>query len=536
MKRLLIAFLFFAFSVSYAQEDAWVYFTDKPNAQFYLDNPLEMLSQRALDRRAAQGIITDESDVPVDQPYVDEVDDVTEVIVMAKSKWLNAVHVRGTASAINSLEDLEFVQSIDFANNTLNTGGRPVGKGMAGKGTQSYCGPVAEFNYGTSSSQTLMLNGQVLHEQDFTGTGMLIAVMDNGFPGVNTSQPFQRANTNGLILGGYNFVEGNDAIYTGGDHGTKVLSTLCGYVEGSLIGTAPDASYLLFVTEDATEENPVEESYWVEAAEMADSLGVDVINTSLGYFIYDNPAYNYDNEELDGETAFISRGVNMAFSKGMICVVSAGNTGNSSQPRILVPADAPGALTIGAVNFEEIKAGFSSIGPTADERIKPDVMAQGVAAAHTGTDGVVTFGNGTSFSSPITAGLVACLWQGLPDKTNSEIIDLIKGSADRFNNPDNEYGYGIPDFAWALNELSVNQPVKQEFIVYPNPVKHYLNITLPEYISKGVFTVYNVLGQIVQQVTLAQNSVIALDELATGIYNYKITDGSHVQYGKLIKE
>lgn len=534
-KIILLGFLFIT-ALTFAQEDAWVYFTDKPNAQFYLDNPLEMLSQRALDRREAQNIPLDDKDVPVHQSYIDQIAATTGIVVKAKSKWLNALHIRGSVANINALAGLSFVEDIEFANKLLNAPGRPAGLPRPRSITQEQ-GTNADFSYGPSGSQIQMLKGHVLHQQDYTGTGKIIAVMDGGFPGVDTTQPFQNLITNNRILGGYNYVDGNDNFYTGGTHGTKVLSTLGGFVDGSLIGSAPDASYYLFITEDVTVENPVEESYWVEAAEVADSLGVDVINTSLGYLDYDNPAYNYTYEDIDGETAFITRGANVAFTRGMICVTSAGNSGNNAEPHIEVPADAFNTLTVGAVDFNEVRAGFSSIGPSFDGRIKPDVMAQGGPAVIANEVGSVTTGNGTSFSAPIMAGLVACLWQAFPDKTNSEILALVKGSADRFNNPNFEYGYGIPDFAWALNELQLNQINKQSFKVYPNPVKDNITIAFPDDVSSVSVTIFNGLGQVVLQKEISKNTtMISTEKLAAGIYNYRIETQQQWQTGKIVKE
>lgn len=535
-KYLTILAVVFSITITTAQEDAWVYFTDKPNAEFYLANPLEMLSQRALERRETQGIAIDEKDVPIHQEYVTEISNTPGITVMAKSKWLNCVHVRGTYEAINALTGLNSVASVDFANKLLN---------FEGRGTAAQINPVnkildteVNFDYGTSANQIEMLNGHILHQQGYTGEGMIIAVIDAGFPGVDTGQPFQRLSDNNLILGGYDFVANSDDFYTANSHGTLVLSTIGGYTEGQLVGTAPDAFYYLFRTEDAASENPVEESYWVEAAEMADSLGVDVINTSLGYFDYDNPGYNYTYEDIDGNTAFITRGANIAFTRGMLCVTSGGNSGNSADPHIGVPADAFNTLSVGAVNAEEEYTSFSSIGPTFDMRVKPDVMAQGVASVLSNTNGEIIAANGTSFSSPITAGLVACLWQALPEKTNAEILQIIKESADRYTSPDVQYGYGIPDFALALqNALGLDTNKKQDFILYPNPVAATLSISYEQPYNCAHVVIYNNLGQVVQEVMLSQDKPsFSVEGLAKGFYSYTITSGNKTQTGKLIKE
>lgn len=538
MKKLYyIAFLLLSATVFGQQEDAWVYFTDKPDAGYYLANPLEMLSQKALDRREAQGIALDIADVPVHEDYIAQIEDFPGITVMAKSKWLNCVHVRGTEGDINSLTAFGFVDSIDFANKLLNTPGRPFAITQP-QSVNKIMETMADFSYGNASNQIQMLNGHLLHQQDFTGEGMTIAVLDNGFPGVDTTQPFQRLFDNNLILGGYNFVSGSDFVYTGGDHGTMVLSTIGGYTEDQLVGTAPDAFYYLFVTEDTAGENPVEESYWVEAAEMADSLGVDVINTSLGYFWYDNASYNYSYEDMDGQTAFITRGANVAFTRGMLCVTSAGNSANTGHPNIGVPADAPNTLTVGAVDQNEFYAAFSSLGPTSDGRVKPDVMARGVASAISNVQGGITAANGTSFSSPITAGLVACLWQALPELTNAEILQIVRQSADRYNFPNAQFGYGIPDFAMALNiGLGVKGNAKESFRLYPNPSNAMINVAFPENTFSAGISLYNNLGQkVLEQVISGGTASFDISILGSGIYNYRIESAHGSQAGKIIKE
>ncbi|GGB68070.1 peptidase S8 [Flavobacterium suaedae] len=538
IKKLLALLFLITVSSLYAQEDAWVYFTDKPDTNYYLANPLEMLTQKALDRRENQNIALDETDVPISEAYILAVSEAQGITVMAKSKWLNALHIRGTEDAINNLTTLDFVDHVDFANKNLNTSGRPQ-QIIEQQEFNELQDIQADFDYGDSGNQIMMLNGHLLHHDGYTGAGITIAVLDSGFPGVNTAQPFQRLLNNNLILGGYDFVSRSEDFYTANNHGTLVLSTMGGYTEGELTGTAPDAFYYLFRTEDATSENPVEESYWVEAAEAADSLGVDVINTSLGYFQYDNPDYSYTFEDINGQTAFISRGADMAFAKGMICVTSAGNSGNFAHPNIGVPADALTTLTVGAVTPEGQYATFSSIGPTADMRIKPDVVAQGQNAVMANEDGEIILAGGTSFSSPITAGLVACLWQALPDKTNAEIIAIVRQSADRYNNPDGQYGYGIPDFALALQDgLQVASFKKDKIIIYPNPANSVIKIYNTIQSDKtATITLYNSLGQLVLEEIISSNKqTVTVDNLSNGMYNYTITSGEYLYTGKLIKQ
>ena len=536
MKKLCIFLLVFTSATVFSQvQDAWVYFNAKPNAQFYIDTPSEMLSQRALDRRTTQKIVIDSKDIPLEKSYVNQVKTVSGISIMAKSKWLNSIHVRGTQAVINSLKTFSFVDKIDFADKSLNIAGK-IAKVKKIRTSDKSNKTKIDYAYGTSANQIQMLNGQQLHQQNYTGSGKIIAVLDAGFPGVKTVQPFQRLRDNNKILGGYNFVLRNPDFYTGVSHGTSVLSTMGGYKEGSLVGTAPDASYYLFVTEDDTSENPVEESLWVEAAEKADSLGVDIINTSLGYFDYDNTAYSHKYSEMNGVTAYMSRGAEIAFSRGMIIVTAAGNSGSSANPYIAVPADAVSVIAVGAVNSAKSLASFSSIGPSSDNRIKPDVMAQGQSDVLSDALGNIVTANGTSFSSPIMAGMVACLWQAFPLKTNKEIRDLIIKSSDRYTTPNNQYGFGIPNFSLALT-LSVDAFSKNDFILYPNPVSDYISISLPEGHDKGSFLIYNVLGQIISDDLLtSQTSNISLKSLDKGIYVYKLESGVFSKKGKIIKQ
>jgi serine protease AprX len=532
----LLFFIVPLFSFS-QEEDAWIYFTDKPNAQFYLDNPLEMLTQRALDRRAAQGIALQINDAPIEPLYVEQVAAYEGITLKAKSKWMNCVHVRGSVTAINALSELSFVQSIDFADESLNVSGRqranqpiiPVNKSM----------DVTEnFNYGNSQNQIQMLNGHLLHQANYTGVGKIIAVLDSGFINVDSTTPFQRLFDNNLILGGYNYVSQSTDVYSLHNHGTLVLSCMGGFVDGELVGTAPNAQYYLFVTEDVSEENPVEESYWVEAAEEADRLGVDVITSSLGYFGYDNPNYSHAYSDMTGNAAFASRGGNVAFSKGIVVVASAGNNGNSSEPHVGVPAEATNVLAIGAVQFNEQYASFSSIGPSFDNRIKPDVMAQGQASVVANTSGNIQTASGTSFSGPIMAGMIASFWQAVPGLTNQQVVDFVKESADRFANPNEQYGYGIPDFQLALQNalLSTNQSQIERFQFFPNPTNGNVTFVIPSQSSPNEIKLYNSLGQMVFA-SKVENSIqnIALDQLNSGIYYFTLNTSDQTYQGKIIK-
>ena len=541
MKKIYFLFILGVVNLGFAQiEDAWVYFKNKPSATTFLANPLSMLTQRALDRRMAQNISLDITDVPVEQSYITQIAATTGITVMAKSRWMNALHIRGTQTNIQALTNLSFVNHITFANHSLNPGGRVSQNNKISSVNKQFETQVI-YNYGDSQNQIEMLNGHLLHQQNYTGQGKVIAVLDSGFLGVNTAIPFQNLITNNQILGGYNFPDQNTNYFSRHNHGSNVLSTMGGFAEGQLVGTAPSAQYYLFITEDINSENPVEESYWVEGAELADYYGADVINSSLGYFGYDNPNYSHDYNDMIGNKTFSSRGANMAFNKGIVVVISAGNSGASNEPHISTPADAIGALTIGAVNSVEQYATFSSIGPSYDGRVKPDVCAKGLGTTVCSPTGTIYNSSGTSFSSPVIAGMVATFWSAVPNLTAQQVVQFIKQSSDNYSNPTIQKGYGIPDFQLALTaalnmEIIVDEEPKY-FTVYPNPTADLMFLHLEDASEKGTIEISNTLGQKVAEKEFegSYNAFIDLEDLPKGIYYYRyLSTKEHV--GKIIKK
>jgi hypothetical protein len=385
-----------------------------------------------------------------------------------------------------------------------------------------------------------MLAGDFLHEEDFTGTGMIVAVLDSSFPNASTNPGFSEMVSEGRLLGTWDFVlDQVDATGTG-THGIRTTSDIGGFIQDEFVGTAPEASFYLFRTEDGTSENPVEEAYWVEALERADSLGVDVTNTSLSYRDFDNSNYDHTYDDLDGQTTFASRGANIALEKGMIMVSSAGNSGNSGFPWVATPGVSPGVLTVGAVTSSGNYASFSSIGPTTDGRIKPDVMAQGQDAAVIDSNGNIDFNNGTSFSSPIMAGAITCLWQSRPEVPNYLIMQVVRESAHLYNNPTNQMGYGIPNFEDAYNALQIlgieNDFLIQNFALYPNPVDTQVNISFPQGISNANLTLYNMLGELVLETEISsERNYVGLDHLKRGMYLVSIQSQGKTASFKLIK-
>jgi len=536
----LVVFFLFIIQYNYAQtEDAWVYFVDKENVSSSIQNPISILTQEAIDRKKLHQIAIDEKDVPVNENYISQLKNTNGIEVLAKSKWFNCVFVRGALESINVLKNLSFVDRIDYADNALDGLKTSSNKKRVPyrSGSKLKLQPV--FNYGNTRAQIEQLNADELHRQNYTGLGMRIAVMDSGFPGVDVADGFKKVRDEGRLLDGYDFVRrtDNEFGFQGSSHGTQTLSDMAGFIANEFVGTAPDATYYLFITEDADTEGPKEEALWVEAAERADSLGVDIINTSLGYSInYDNPSYEYSPSDMDGQTAFISRGANIAYAKGMLLVTSAGNSGRSNWGIITAPGDAPGCLTVGAIDANGNYVSFSSIGPTADNRVKPDVMARGLDASVILPNSTIAASNGTSFSSPIMAGAVACLWQAFPSKSNEEIMDLVRKSASQYTNPSNQMGYGIPDFKAILANLSSDgDEIIKNSNIYPNPIRDRLYIEMP----LGGFSnikIFSIDGKAVHEEKLNNSNTIVLDHLSSGLYILEFQTESSRTILKLSKE
>ena len=539
MKKLLFLFTILLIQQSYGQtQDAWVFFADKENVEASLAIPITILTQEAIDRKQLHNTPIDVRDVPVNEAYISQIKDATGILVLSKSKWMNCVYVKGSQSNIEELLNLPFVVDVEYADKSLNLfPGGPIEDKFA---IENETNRVV-YNYGGAANQIEMLTGDYLHELDYAGEDMIIAVLDAGFPSVLTNPGFADMVNEGRLLGTYDFQARSTNIDGTSTHGTKTSSDIGGFIQDQFVGTAPQASYYFFVTEYTPTETPLEEAHWVEALERSDSLGVDVVNTSLSYKGYDNNNYTHSYEDLDGETTFAARGGNIAFDKGMILVCSSGNSGDSGSPFPGTPADSKGVLTIGAVDSNGNYSSFSSYGPTTDGRIKPDVMAQGSSSAVIDTDGNVDYSSGTSFSSPIMAGVVACLWQSRPEVPNSNIMQIVRESAHLFNNPTDQMGYGIPNFEEAYNALEIlgneNDFLLSNFALYPNPVSSRINISFPQQIQNAQFTVHSILGKEILTTQISStNNVVDIETLTAGMYIATITSNDKSISFKVIKE
>ena len=501
MRKLSFILLFLTVSIFASAQVAtniyWVQFTDKNNSPYSIDNPEAYLSSRALQRRANQGVTIDEYDIPVNPQYLQAVADCGAQL-LNPSKWLNGVSVYVTDPAvIEAINALGFVEVVRNCPNDLKA------QEMKERWMANEMKPVEPTRrtrgyYGDAETQVTQLKVDQLHEQGFDGTGVVIAVLDGGFIGTDDHSCFDNMREEGRLLGTRDFVFGSTSIYSQSTHGTSCLSTMAAYDPNQMVGTAPKASYYLFHTEDGDSENIIEEYNWVSGAEYADSLGVDVCSTSLGYIGFDMTQWNHPFEHFDGHTAPMTIGAEIAASRGMICMNAASNEGDGICT-LGIPADAEHILTVGAVDGNGNRADFSSVGPTYDGRIKPDVMAMGEGTCvATGYNGWWPYynGSGTSFATPVLAGAVACLRQARPYASVQEICDAIRACGDRSNNPDNKYGYGIPDFSQALEVLHVEEvpAQKHELInVYPNPSQGEVHVTLREGVKAEV-TVFDFMG------------------------------------------
>lgn len=458
MKSCFLILLLFTFGSLAAQENNptafyWVTFSDKGQNVNSLDRPEDFLSPRAIQRRQRHGAPVTIADLPVDPGYLEQIR-AAGAKIHHTSRWLNAATVLCSEDKFPILQAMPFVQSVEFVGKYFS----PAKKKSDWVYKDSLSSNlISETPYGYAFGQISMLQGDSLHKMGFRGQGMLIAVLDGGFDNSDVMPFFDSLRLHDRLKYHQDFVDGDDFVFESSSHGSQVLSLMGANIPGLMVGTAPEAIYACLKTEDVRGEYRVEECNWIAGLEYADSLGADVVNSSLGYSTFSDIGMDYTYNNMDGRTSISSRAADLAFERGMIVVTSAGNEGASKWKHITAPADAINTLTIGSVDSNGDHSKFSSKGPSADGRIKPDVAAPGSWTPVAATSSFrVTAGSGTSFSAPIVAGLVACLWQAFPEKTNREIIEAIKKSAHQYDSPDYKLGYGIPDFARAFSILNQN--------------------------------------------------------------------------------
>lgn len=534
MKKLLLFCFLTGYTFSQAQTElVFVYFNDKPNKAAFYANPLSELTQKALNRRIALGITLNDQDAPIEQTFIQNLQNLGFTIT-DYSKWLNGVAVNANQAQVNIIKAQPFVQSVEsFAkNSSLVLKTQTINKWESFEQSQKN---LTVFNYGSGSEQIDQINLRPLHLAGFTGTGVTIAVIDTGFPNVNTGSAFSRLWTNNKIKGGYDFVTKSTNIYNTAlnAHGSVVLGAIGGYIQNTFVGSAPDADFYLYRSENATVEVPEEELYWIEAAEEADRKGVDIITTSLGYNVFDDPKYSYTYANMNGTTSFIARASQIAVSKGIFVLIAAGNSGEQPWHFITTPADNAQVFTIGSVDSAGLSSGFSSFGPNSLGVIKPDASTRGSAATTVDNNTTVTV-SGTSIATPIAAGGVACLIQAFPTMNRNTLRTQLRQTASLFPNHSDQMGYGILNFGSLYNAvLNTSELVKKDKIaIFPNPVKTILNVaTEGEVLS---LEIYDNLGRFILK-SLNKKSVNVQD-FAKGTYYLKIQVKDKVYYEKFLKE
>lgn len=522
ISKILFVFLLLGNSCLIAQVEYHflIEFTDKSETDYSIDAPEFFLSQRALDRRIKEGVLIDSLDLPIVPRFIDS---LYNFKVETTSKWFNlAVVSTNDSLKIQMLSNYSFISKITYIGN----------KGGSNKKLEK------EWDYGPSEIQIDQVNGKFLHEKGLNGSGVLIGVIDVGFQNVNTISAFDSLFLNNQILSTYDFVEDEEDVYDDASHGTSVLSVLSAFEESVLIGTAPGSELLLLVSEDGFQENLIEEFNHIEAVEYADSFGVDVINTSLGYNTFHSDEFSHTKGELTGDSAWITKGTNVAARKGILMVTSAGNEGNGSWRTTTFPADAELGLTVGAVNAKGELGGFSSVGfPTVQDFVKPNVVAQGAQTYLVLGNGGYTTSNGTSFSSPQIAGWAACLMQAFPEKKSTEIKKAIEYSGSQYSSPDSLLGYGIPNFEDAYHYLKYNgfrNLGGGGVMLFPNPVSDQLNI-----VSETLYSSYklmNAKGQLIIHEAVNNRAFqLDLSQLRAGTYFIEMKNDSTSEQRKFVK-
>jgi hypothetical protein len=500
----LISFTFLFQSETEAQRKYdvyWVSFKDKKNNPYSIFHPQEYLSARAIERRNRFGISIDESDLPITPAYLEPIL-IKGFKIHATSKWLNGVAII-TESASTNPEDLK---SFEFIKDVFPIGFKREVQTSPGLGQRDYkqVYKTKDNYYGMGKNQINMLKGEYLHKMGYEGQEMHIAIMDGGFEGMPETPGFDSLFVNGQILGTHDFVEGDDYVFESSSHGRNVASCMVANMPFLFVGTAPKAKYYLFKTEDVKGEYWIEEYNWVAAIERADQLGVDLVNSSLGYYDFDDNDMDYAYVDIDGKTSAMTRAASLAAKKGMLVVTSAGNEGNDKWKHITVPGDAENVLTVGAVDRDGYHARFSSYGFEERAMIKPNVMARGaiaVVAAKKRYD--TSYSNGTSFSAPIMAGMVSTLWQAFPEYSNMEIIRTLENNGHYKDKPDNVYGYGVPDFLAAYKSLRKSvvelQPNQAYYYHLTNEKKH-LDIFMSRVKAyKALVSLRNTTGKLLYQ-------------------------------------
>ena len=506
-----------------------VTFKDKINSPYSTAKPLEFLSQRSVNRRQKQNITVKTRDLPVNPSYLSEIKK-SGAKIWFTSRWMNAALIQTSEANLQTILKLPFVKGLEINGSIDDPNSRSARKVSKLESSDSQA-----FNYGLSKTQNEMIGVNSMHDLGYRGEGMMIGILDAGFNNVDKIPAFKALFDEKRIVGTYDFVKKETSVYEDDGHGTSVLSCMGAFLEGSMVGSAPKASFLLLRSEDAPSEYIIEEANWLFSAEYADSVGVDLINSSLGYTTFDDAKTNHSYAQLDGNTTIAARAADWAASVGIVCVISAGNDGSSAWKYIATPADADSVLTVGAVDANKLYARFSSQGIPTDNRIKPDVVAMGQSASVIPPSGTVSTASGTSFSSPILCGMVAGYWQANPTLTAIQVMDNVRKSGSQVTKPDKILGYGIPNL---FKVLAIQEEVSSFYKVYPNPTKAEITVEINDFTGKNYeATLMDMAGRIYQNETLKNRiQTFSLEKMPSGIYFLRVGNEEKSNVVKLIKE
>ncbi len=510
-----------------------VYFKDKGDNSPGNTTLESLVSPRAIERRNKIGITSpDMRDLPVWHEYLNQIKS-TGLTLHCKSKWMNSALFRS-----NLLINLTAFQNLPFVAEV-----RIVKK----PGAKSNFVNKLDFqetadDFSAYDRPITMVNGYPLHYSRYDGSNVLIAVLDGGFMIADQISSLSHLRNRNGIKYTYDFINNSGYVYNSSTHGTAVLSILAGKASGFIAGTAPGADYILLKTEDTGSEYPCEEDFWIAGAEYADSAGVDIITSSLGYYNFDDPLMNYKYSDLDGNSAFITKAADIAAAKGILVVNSAGNERNKVWKKIIFPSDGDSVLASGAVQGNNIISDFSSAGPSYDRRVKPDISTMGVSVPLQTAIASYTRGNGTSFSCPVLSGMAACLIQAVPEAGNYDIIEAIRSSASRVNTPDSLYGYGIPNMVTALNKLQDKflRIPEDNPVAAPNPTTGYFEFILKELSSEVTIEVFSMSGTLLLRKEYPQYagrriSITELQNHNQGIYLVRVTTDTGSSVHKVVK-
>ncbi|WP_417602395.1 S8 family serine peptidase [Owenweeksia hongkongensis] len=503
-----------------------VYFADKGANAEMLSNPYLFLSPKAIDNKEKRNVAIDLRDVPVSKSYIQNLVDL-DLEVKMTSRWFNYALVDGE-DVFQKVKDLPFVKRVETPNQY-----------KVSFAEMPEASQAKNLTYGIADNQIEMVEGEYLHDLNYRGAGMTIAVIDGGFQGTNTLTGLDSLRQQNRILGTYNFVHNDTDIYKDGSHGTSVLSILAGYIDSAYAGSAIDANYWLLKSENESDENISEMDNWLAAAEFADSVGVDIITSSLGYNNFVGGVGDFAYSDMDGNTVLVTKAADMAAAKGILVVVSAGNEGNSGWQYITAPADGDSVMAVGGVDASGAYVSFSSTGPTADGRVKPDVVAVAGGTAFISPAGP-TYGNGTSFSCPIISGMAACFWQQNPSLSNMELYEAIIASCSQPFTPDNAIGFGIPNFRIASWEVGVEElEIATHINVFPNPIGDEFEVESEDFvIQRNIeISILDINGKPVYEHEVeGGNSKLKIQtSLPEGMYLLNIQYGGKSHLRKIIK-